>query len=164
MKLATFDIFDTALLRRCGTSLAVWEDLAGRLFGEDHDLAEAFVAWRRRARGETLAEIYAGIDSGFTGRLKMDAGELMQAEKEAERSMLTANPAVRAQIEEKRMEGWQIAFVSDMYLDSGFLKQVLMEQGCAEAEDRVYVSCEHHARKDTGTLYDALRRELHPEV
>ncbi len=162
MKLATFDIFDTALVRRCGTPQAVWKDLAGRLFGEAHDLAEAFVAWRRHAKGETLAEIYAGIDSGFTDRLKMDAGDLMQAERETERSMLTANPAVRTLIEEKRMEGWQIAFMSDMYLDSAFLKQVLVEQGCAREEDRVYVSCEHHARKDTGTLYDVVRRELHP--
>lgn len=162
MKLATFDIFDTTLIRRCGTPQAVWEELAGRLFGEAHDLAEAFVAWRRHAKGETLAEIYSGIDGGFTARLKMNIEELMQVEKEAERSVLTATPAVLTLIEEKRREGWQIAFMSDMYLDGAFLKQVLMEQGCAREEDRVYVSCECHARKDTGTLYDVVRRELHP--
>ena len=65
MRLASFDIFDTTLLRRCGKPEAVWQILGKRLYPNDHDLCEAFVAWRRRAKGETLNEIYANLDSAF---------------------------------------------------------------------------------------------------
>lgn len=162
MRLATFDIFDTTLLRRCGRPEGVWKQLANRLFAEEKDLAEAFMAWRRQAKGDTLAAIYAGIDEAyvtFSGKTKE---ELMQAEKEEERAMLIVNPEIRSIIERKRKEGWTIAFVSDMYLDSQFLRSVLSEQRCVMEGERVYVSCEHHARKDNGTLYDVVRRDLSP--
>lgn len=162
MKLATFDIFDTALLRRCGRPEEVWKQLAIRLFAEERDLVDAFIAWRQRAKGDTLSEIYAGIDEAyvtFSGRSKE---ELMQAEREEERSSLVVNPEIRSIIERKRKEGWTIAFVSDMYLDSDFLRSVLEREGCIEKGDSVYVSCEHNARKDTGTLYDVVRRDFSP--
>lgn len=162
MKLATFDIFDTALLRRCGRPEAVWEALASTLYGPERDLADAFVAWRRQAKGDTLAAIYAGIDEVFATYAGKSREELMQAERDVEGAMLTANPAVRSLIGRKRSEGWTVAFVSDMYLDSRFLRSVLEREGCIEAGERVYVSCEHNARKDTGTLYDVVRRDLNP--
>lgn len=162
MKLATFDIFDTALLRRCGRPEEVWKQLANRLFAEERDLVDAFIAWRQRAKGDTLSEIYAGIDEAYVTFSGRSREELMQAEREEERSSLIVNPEIRIIIERKRKEGWTIAFVSDMYLDSDFLRSVLEREGCIEKGERVYVSCEHNARKDTGTLYDVVRRDFSP--
>ena len=51
MRLASFDIFDTTLLRRCGRPEAVWNALAENLFPEEIDLQEAFVVWRKNAQG-----------------------------------------------------------------------------------------------------------------
>ena len=65
MRLASFDIFDTTLLRRCGRPEAVWNALAENLFPEEMDLQEAFVVWRKNAQGETLEEKYDGIDPSF---------------------------------------------------------------------------------------------------
>ena len=65
MRLASFDIFDTTLLRHCGRPEAVWNALAENLFPEEIDLQEAFVVWRKNAQGETLEEKYDGIDSSF---------------------------------------------------------------------------------------------------
>lgn len=164
MNLASFDIFDTTLLRRCGQPEGTWEHMASTIYGEMKDVAEAFVAWRQRAKDDTLPEIYASIDKAFLTLAEKTAEEMEQAERDAERQMLVANPAIQHLIDTKRQEGKQIAFISDMYLDSCFLRQVLTEQGCCREEDFIYVSCEHRARKDRGTLYDLVRHELHPQA
>lgn len=162
MRLASFDIFDTTLLRRCGRPEAVWNALAENLFPEEMDLQEAFVVWRKNAQGETLDEKYDGIDSSFLYFSEIDKKGMMQAEEAVERSMLILNPSVCRLIEQRRAEGFRIAFISDMYLSSQFLRQVLESYGCCQAEDVVFVSCEHHARKDTGALYEVVRQALHP--
>lgn len=162
MRLASFDIFDTTLLRRCGRPEAVWNALAENLFPEEMDLQEAFVVWRRNAQGETLEEKYDGIDSSFLYFSGIDKKEMMQAEEAVERAMLILNPSVCRLIEQRRAEGYRIAFISDMYLSSQFLRQVLESYGCCQAADAVFVSCEHHARKDTGALYEVVRQALHP--
>ena len=162
MRLASFDIFDTTLLRRCGRPEAVWNALAENLFPEEIDLQEAFVVWRRNAQGETLEEKYDGIDSSFLYFSGIDKKGMMQAEEAVERAMLILNPSVCRLIEQRRAEGYCIAFISDMYLSSQFLRQVLESYGCCQAEDVVFVSCEHHARKDTGALYEVVRQVLHP--
>ncbi len=161
MKLASFDIFDTTLLRRCGRAELVFTLTGQRLFPQDDSLAEAFALWRKQRSAETLEGIYDDPSEPFapwhTPR------EMMLAEKDTEAEMLVANPTVRQLIAKKRSEGYRIAFVSDMYLDSQFLRQVLQREGCAEEGDAVYVSCEHHARKDTGALYDIVRRQMAPQ-
>lgn len=162
MRLASFDIFDTTLLRRCGRPEAVWNALAENLFPEEIDLQEAFVVWRRNAQGETLEEKYDGIDSSFLYYSGIDKKRMMQVEEAVERAMLILNPSVCRLIEQRRAEGYRIAFISDMYLSSQFLRQMLESYGCCQAEDVVFVSCEHHARKDTGALYEVVRQALHP--
>ena len=162
MRLASFDIFDTTLLRRCGRPEAVWNALAENLFPEEIDLQEAFVVWRKNAQGETLEEKYVGIDSSFLYFSGIDKKGMMQAEEAVERAMLILNPSVCRLIEQRRAEGYRIAFISDMYLSSQFLRQVLESYGCCQAADAVFVSCEHHARKDTGALYEVVRQALHP--
>ena len=162
MRLASFDIFDTTLLRRCGRPEAVWNALAENLFPEEIDLQEAFVVWRKNAQGETLEEKYDGIDPSFLYFSGIDKKGMMQAEEAVERAMLILNPSVCRLIEQRRAEGYRIAFISDMYLSSQFLRQVLESYGCCQAADAVFVSCEHHARKDTGALYEVVRQVLHP--
>lgn len=122
MRLASFDIFDTTLIRLYGRP----ENINVLLAGKEH------------SQGDAL-------------------------ERQVERDCLIANPAVRELIAQKRRDGWQIAFISDMYLDSAFLSEILLREGCFEPGDKIYVSCEHNARKDTGELYDLVRKELHPD-
>lgn len=162
MKLASFDIFDTTLLRSCGKPEAVFHALAIRLFPQDKDLREAFVVWRKLTKGNTLKDKYDKIDSAFLSFAKKSKEEMMQAEEEAEKAVLIANPSVCKLIGQRRKEGYHIAFISDMYLSSKFMRDTLKTCGCCEDKDYIYVSCEHNARKDTGHLYDVVRNELHP--
>lgn len=122
MRIASFDIFDTALIR---------------LFGRPENI-NILLAGKEHSQGDAL-------------------------ERQVESDNLIANPAVRDMINQKRKEGYQIAFISDMYLDSQFLSEILKREGCMEDVDKIYVSCEHNARKDTGTLYDLVRKELQPD-
>ncbi len=122
MRLASFDIFDTALIR---------------LFGRPENI-NILLAGKEHSQGDAL-------------------------ERQVESDNLIANPAVRDMINQKRNEGYLITFISDMYLDSQFLSEILKREGCMEDVDKIYVSCEHNARKDTGTLYDLVRKELQPD-
>jgi FMN phosphatase YigB (HAD superfamily) len=161
--LVSFDIFDTTLLRRGGKPQTVWDKLSKRLYPEYEDMQEAFLKWRINARGETLLEIYSHLDSTFLSLARKNQDEFIQAEKDEEAAALTVNPSIKKVILDYRSKGCQIAFISDMYLDSLFLRTLLIREECAEPEDPIYVSCELGARKDTGTLYELVRKELQPE-
>lgn len=170
MKLASFDIFDTTLIRKCGQPENVFYLLSHRLYPADAATREAFLLWRRQAerdagvknggREVTLADIYAG--AARQGFPVYSPVEMASAEKEVEAEQLVANPAVKSLLSQLREQGWQMAFISDMYLDSAFLSEVLQREGCLQPGERVFVSCEHACRKSTGALYDVVRGELAP--
>lgn len=171
MKLASFDIFDTILIRKCGQPENVFYLLAHRLYPSDAAMREAFLLWRRQAervaraampgKELTLHDIYTQVEKqGFVG---YTPAELLAAEKSVEAEQLVANPAVKSQLSQLRGLGWQVSFISDMYLDSAFLTDVLQREGCLQHGERVFVSCEWGSRKSTGVLYDVVRRELAPK-
>lgn len=155
MNLASFDIFDTALNRRCGRPDIVWRLMAARLWPDDTAAATAFYNWRTNAeRGPfaTIDSIYsvpaADSFSPYT------ASELKRAEMEEECRQLSVNPAVCALIDEHRSKGDKILFISDMYLPSAFLTDILRREGCLKGDERVVVSCEARACKHQhGSLY-----------
>ncbi len=170
MKLASFDIFDTVLMRKCGRPENIFYLLARRLYPQDRALREDFLQWRknaeRKAHGRNagaevcLEHIYAdaGTESfaGYTPR------QLMEAEKTVEAESLMAVPQTRALISRKRKDGYVICFISDMYLDSRLIAAILKREGCLEGKERVFVSCEQSARKSDGRLFDLVRKELKP--
>ena len=171
MKLASFDIFDTTLIRKCGRPENIFYLLAHRLYPNDSAKCEDFLLWRKRAEGEarrkvlgndvTIEDIYSSNElKGFD---EYDKKELVEAEKSVEAEQLIANPAIRDIINKKREQGYTVCFISDMYLPSDFLKEVLLREGCIERDEVVYVSCEWNARKSNGTLYKKLKKELTPE-
>lgn len=171
MKLTSFDIFDTTLIRKCGKPENIFYLLAHRLYPNDSAKCEDFLLWRKRAEGEarrkalgndvTIEDIYSSNElKGFD---EYDKKELVEAEKSVEAEQLIANPAIRDIINKKREQGYTVCFISDMYLPSDFLKEVLLREGCIEKNEVVYVSCEWNARKSNGTLYKKLKKELTPE-
>ena len=169
MKLASFDIFDTALIRRCGKPENIFYLMAERLYPNDKVAQDRFVEWRKRCPGELqrqikgrevmLEDVYNAQCTMHNAQLYSSLGEM---EKGIEAENLMVNPAVKAVIDKYRAEGWQIAFISDMYLDSQFLKDVLRREGCFCDGDLIYVSCECGARKDLGTMYDFVHQKLNP--
>lgn len=170
MKLASFDIFDTTLIRKCGEPDNIFYLLANRLFPNDRALREDFLLWRKRAEQQarqrfpqtdvTLQQIYDNEElSGFTAYTPT---QMLETEIEIESENLVANPAIKEVIEEKRKEGYTICFISDMYIGSDTLSGILRREGCLRDDEKVYVSCEWNARKSNGRLFDIVAKELSP--
>ena len=123
-----------------------------------------FYVWRLHAeenlantvKEPSLVDIYSSLPDHLARRINREA--FIDLEKEVEKENLIANLTLKEDILRKRDEGFRICFISDMYLDSSFLKSVLISQGCAKEEDIVFVSCEHQVNKrDDGELYEIVR-------
>ncbi len=155
MNLASFDIFDTALVRRCGRPETVWRLMGSRLWPEDTAQAATFYNWRAHAEKGPLAtieSIYAVPEAGSFAPYTAD--QLRQAEMEEEARQLCVNPKVKSVIESHRQKGDKILFISDMYLPSAFLADILRREGCLTGDEKVVVSCEAGACKhQQGRLY-----------
>lgn len=171
MKLASFDIFDTTLIRKCGNPENIFYILAHKLYPNDKAKREDFLLWRKGAESEarrsspgkdvTIEDIYASDElKGFD---EYTTVQLIEAEKSIEAENLIANPAIRDVICKKRAQGYKICFISDMYMPSDFLKKVLEKEGCIKHDEQVYVSCEYNARKSNGALYRELKEQLKPQ-
>ncbi|SEM55264.1 hypothetical protein SAMN04487902_101424 [Prevotella sp. ne3005] len=165
MKLASFDIFDTTLVRKCGRPENVFFLLSKQLFPDDEGMQRSFYMWRIQAEQVAcqrfaksivgLREIYDGF--GALGFGTVSEEDAIKSEKDMESLMLTSNKSILEKISSKRSEGFTICFVSDMYIDSSLLKEILIREGCAEKQDVVFVSCEYGKSKADGSLYDAVR-------
>lgn len=172
MILASFDIFDTTLIRKCGKPENVFYILAHKLYPTDKAKREDFLLWRKGAESEarrrmpgkdvTIDDIYSSNElKGFDEYSK---NELIETEKSIEGENLITNPVIKETIRKKREEGYTICFISDMYMPSNFLKEVLLREECMEKDEVVYVSCEYNARKSNGELYRKLKEELKPQL
>lgn len=170
MELASFDIFDTTLIRKCGQPDNIFYLLANRLYPNDRALREDFLLWRKRAEQQarqrfpqtdvTLQQIYDNDElSGFT---TYTTAKMLKTELEIESENLVVNPAIKKVIEKKRKEGYTVCFISDMYIDSNTLTEILRREGCLQDDEKVYVSCEWNARKSNGKLFDIVAKELSP--
>lgn len=171
MKLASFDIFDTTLIRKCGKPGNIFYILAHKLYPGDKAKREDFLLWRKGAESEarrrkpgkdvTIEDIYSSEE--ITGFAEYTPEQLIEAEKSIEAEQLIANPAIRDVIKQKREQGYTICFISDMYLPSNMLKEVLEREDCIKSDEFVYVSCEWDARKSNGALYKKLKEQLKPK-
>lgn len=173
-KLASFDIFDTVLIRKCGSPENIFYLLSRRIYGsreEAPEVRDAFFLWRSRAENDavyrlgkgnvTLEDIYGSLDAGTLPE-GMDVAAAMALEKRTEADNLVANLSVRNEIAARRKAGFRIVFISDMYLDGAFLKEVLVREGCADPGDEVYVSNEYDATKACGRLFDIVKDKEGP--
>lgn len=173
MKLASFDIFDTTLIRKCGKPEIIFYLMAWHLYPKDKAKRDDFLLWRKQAEVEAHYRIgnsrEVNIEDIYSSPRLIAFGseyseeELINAEMEIESAQLISNPQVKALIKQKREEGYVICFISDMYLPSIFLRQILYREGCLVGNENVYVSCEKGIRKSTGKLYDFLRYSLSPD-
>lgn len=172
MNLASFDIFDTILIRKCGSPEGVFYILAHRLFPDDESLRTSFFVWRKRAeslamrkynsQNITLEQIYSTIEPIYCTQYSHP--ELAEIERNVEASQLSVNPAIKKLIEKKRCDGYSICFISDMYLDSSFLKELLVSYGVMMDDEEVFVSCEYKKRKSDGRLYDIVSNKYTPQT
>lgn len=163
VQVLSLDIFDTLLTRPVVDDPRDIFHLVAARVDDAFDLD--FVALRWHAEKElgdpyaTLDDIYAHIQRrhGLSPEL---AARLKKEEMLCERTLLQPRPDMLELCRAAQAAGKRIIAVSDMYLPSSFLLEVLHEKGFA-AVGTVYVSAEHKARKsDAGALFEIM---LHKE-
>ena len=160
MKIASFDIFDTCLVRKCGTPQNMLDVLSLRVFKSNVSecVRQNFVSLRRIAeesllinKSATLIDIYDKVPQ-FSSELKKKE-ELIQLELELESQLLVPVISIREKITRLRNNGYHIVYISDMYLPSSFLKEILITYGFFKDGDCIYVSAECGAVKGDGSLF-----------
>ena len=167
MKISSFDIFDTCLIRKCGTPENFFDVFSLRAF--DHEPPEwarqEFVAARRLTEQKlwtenpyyTLQDIWTEMD--WTHLFLKSKKELCKLEQELEREMLVPVLTMRDKVNECRKSGDKIIFISDMYLSSAFLIEVMRAHGFYQDGDALYVSCECNAAKYDGGLFRYVKEK-----
>lgn len=157
----SFDVFDTCLIRRCGRPEKIWDLMAERLFDkEDNRSRMSFVGNRScvEERLRNLGNVHATLDDIYTELRTEQWGfckeRLMQLEMDVEEQELFPNPEIVKLVEDCRSKDFTIAFISDMYLPSSFLKRILQKYGFYKESDFLFVSAECKAEKYDGALFD----------
>lgn len=161
--ISSFDIFDTCLLRKCGTPENFFDVFSLRVFnGEVEEWArQEFVAARYMAQqlvqspSMKLKDIWDAFS--WTHPQLKSKDELYRLEQETEREMLVPVLKMRDKVSECREHGDKILFISDMYVSSTFLIDVMREHGFYQEGDSIYVSCECNFEKSDGGLYKYVR-------
>lgn len=161
--IVSFDIFDTLLLRPFSEPSDLFHFLGLRLGLMDLKALrvgqEAEVRGRRFGRSGqhevTLEDIWEGMERE-TG---IAAERGMCLEQELERTFCYANPYMLQVFQRLKEAGKRLIAISDMYLSSAFLKELLAQNGYDGLES-VYVSCEHGCGKGDGGLFRKVSGEM----
>ncbi len=170
----SFDVFDTCLVRTYLEPDDLVYDCAERVlraatgrspFQEDvAELAERRLSAHRRlldstGRDEvTLDEIYASM--GDLHRWGIAAAAMRETELSLERSCSRPVAATAAAVARARVRGQRVVFISDMWLDQQFVRELLLDAGIAEPDDVVRVSSTQGRSKWTGRLFQDVLDEL----
>lgn len=168
----SFDVFDTALTRRVLPPSAAWLWLGRDIVGARMTAEDPVTVAHLRTRAEqdarqaaaphgqaTLAEI-AEVFASALGLPERHAQALVDLELKLEEQLLIAVPGMSRRLEQLRDRGYTIAFISETYLPSTFVRDMLAMRGLLEPEEPVIVSCEARASKRDGGLYLAATTSL----
>lgn len=157
VKVVSFDIFDTLLLRPVIHPKDVFYLIAGRL---DRSMSIDFVSMRMNAEEElnnvnaSLDDIYEYIKNKFNLSDSV-CDKIKKEEILCESAILQRRKDMYLVYESAVLSKKRIIAVSDMYMASAQLKEILNIKGYTGVDD-VYVSCEYKARKDSGELFSLV--------
>lgn len=164
----SYDIFDTILYRRVPKSSDVffmmekqpqlcdiWPDSKGS-FGKCRKSSEFWLRHTRRHE-ITIEEIYEEVKrrSGIDEKTKEMLIDI-EYQLEVEQSFL--NNYIVDEIEQLILNNEQVVLVSDMYWHEKQLYEWLISKNKVFEKIRIYVSCDCHATKSKGTLFEVVKK------
>lgn len=160
-KLVSLDIFDTLVVRPFLTptgARAYLAHLAEREFGVENfiELRALAESKARQQRGSDvdLPTIYAAF-STLPNVARLPIAALQRLEIELEKRLLRPRQGVIDAVSQLKRQGMRLVALSDMYLDSSTLREILPKAVSALPE-AWYVSCETGWRKDDDSAWQML--------
>lgn len=158
--IVSFDVFDTAVKRDVAepkdvfalveAKLQVEADPCGKQFYELRIEAEHIARQANHGQEVTLEEIYRQIPISNEQRIK-----LMQLECQMEIEVSKPNIPIKHVYDTCVQQGQKVLFISDMYLSTEVIWQILRKNGYDTG--RLYVSCEVGRTKREGGLFTYVR-------
>ena len=174
----SFDIFDTIIGRRVQKPVDIFSLVSTRLLTEhpevQHDIAENFHDLRRKAEADArkassaedinFDDIYDQLARTCSlSKAQRDFLQMFEFRLELENTRpIRANDQM---VHDLLAQGERVIFISDMYLQSKYIKQLLAKTSPVFAELPLYVSNECGLMKQTGSLFKyVLKQEnIRPE-
>lgn len=163
----SFDIFDTCLVRKCGTPDNMFDVLSLLAFKEpvSESVRQEFVVARKRAECQIwsnnpfgkLHDIYENLN--FEHPALHSRTELERIDIELENTILVPVIKMKDRIDSLRSLGHHIIFISDMYLPESVIRPKMEEYGFMKDNDSMYISCEVGKRKQDGSLYQFIQEK-----
>lgn len=174
--LYSYDIFDTCLVRACGTPDCISDIVARRILKEPSLSAiNDFILIRKSGEGRarelfitskkediTLADIYSQCD--FSSLTDISNNTIMEMEMMVEEEMLTPVLSIKEEIEHIHSLQQSVIFISDMYLPDVFIKKILIKTGFFVEGDKLFISGSIGKAKSTGNLFLHVQKILKADV
>ncbi len=160
IKVVSFDIFDTLLLRPTLEPIDLIY-LLSEIVNKKYNIE--ILKLRLSAENEIGIEqsnIY-NIYDFVAQKLSLDETTkqlLIEEELALENKLLSVRKDIKLVYDAAVRCNKKIIAISDMYLPKDFLLKVLQDKGLSQIE-KIYVSNDFHKRKDTGELYDEVIKE-----
>ncbi len=164
MRVSSFDIFDTCLVRKCGVPRNLFDILSYMVFSKEvsKEVRLEFVTQRLSAdESSTIHHIYDTFN--YTHPLLLSKDDLIKCELDCERIMMVPVFEMLGIVNQCRNNGDHIVFISDMYLPTNFLKEALSSFGFFKKDDLIYVSGDCGLKKSDGSLYHYIKEKKNLE-
>ncbi|SCX40092.1 hypothetical protein SAMN03159343_0879 [Klenkia marina] len=170
MAVATFDVFETVLVRALGAPEHV-DEATGRLLRDRGVLAVSpmvYAAARRAAQHDSTTDVAVHVRlpdlaAATAARLGVPeiAADLVAAELDVERAACRAVPGAVARVAAARARtGRGVVYVSDSPLPAPFLQELLEREGLFAPDDEVLASADVGSSKQHGGLFDVVAERL----
>lgn len=171
----SFDIFDTCFVRACGNPHYVFDLLGSSIIGKNATDIQIADFTRERMMSErnvrnlsykvnpdieevTLDEIYEACD--FSQWTSVSKDKIKEKELEIEKNLLLPVDSIKEEIDYLHGKGFEIIYISDMYMPELFVLDLLKEYGFWKECDHLYISSKYRKTKYSGHLYEYIHNEL----
>lgn len=160
----SFDIFDTLLFRNIAKPSDIFK-IIEKIVKKEYDIddfsqkrIEAEINARKIAENGEVSydEIYEQLNNEIKNENIVK--KIKNYEKELEEKFLVQNPFMKKVFDYCVKNNKKIFFISDMYLDSNFLKKVLSKCGYSD-HYILYVSCESRRNKGSSELFKFVKNK-----
>ncbi len=163
----TFDIFDTILGRDVFEPHDVHLEVSRRL--EAAGIKSGLSYKRRRIEAESSAAREKGAAANIEKIYRLLSNAMRWSDEQAkvagqielnvERECSLPLESGLILLQEARNAGKFLGFVSDMYLPSEFVRELLEQIGAWHEGDQLWISCECGASKSDGTLFSYINKQ-----
>ncbi len=166
--ISSFDIFETCLVRSCGSVdnmlFLLAQDVLGR--EADYGTLRDFVRLRKKAEQTAIEKaqndavsieaIYAEFEPSYYTTMSIEAIK----QREIELDVISWIPVadVKEKINQCRQKG-RVIFISDMYFSGAIIRKVLEKYELIKNDEVIYVSSDYKVSKYSGKLFEVVRQK-----